>query len=1277
MTKLSRFLLLLVLLVVSACGKSGSDCVLAEDWGDRKSITVAVDPKNPWTEATLAVQKTRNIAKVQKALRDNENVARAGGIYIKVRGEVNLCQKEMTLGEGGVGDADLSVKIPYWQYSGQYVTDGQLLTVRVLKGGYFKDINDFPITGVTGRANKKAENHDGTGLYMYIGPPIDGIINDYGDFDTATLDIPLGGPAASRDAVVDWASRIKSAYQIMDHPRLWPSTIRKLKGAYYTDVNSGGAFPEHQNSLAYDIFAPNPKSYGEYTFHLGDYPQLRRGGTLRVVAPRSGYVYFRYARNTLASFVKITKDAAAITVSSGTNAYNTNHSTAITNISNAIKKDEAALIKEYEDAAVAACKDCDADKIKDEKKKAATQAKKDASKMLLGGYITSKNDLKPAPDSLKTLDTDGETVIKASDVDFSKIAAGETNAIDDYINKGQETLDLPNIGDKITDGKGDPPERISDKEKEAIGASCDNNTGNCTTDASKAKDFKWIKDNIGSFSPYILFNHPLIGNYRAPPLPDSSTTHVVNTSTYSTRTISDWYVMQSPWAGYYLWEDDCEDRCIGSRYHRFWKHGSRVCPKERELQEKYDKAEYEPNFKGATREVARCAETCVYRGPCGKIKESFPVYDAKGGGVKQWADGTSWHVRSGLDHWVGNRYDIEEEQKQEWPRSTQTHVQPNKGGYTLKVGLGCKGSNGDFLSAHMLHPEKDFQEKTQLVYFPHGCDPVKDNPPQKCPEGKENCRVCADGENPIADNCVEKTCVPRLDSKGQPVMDVVSTAPKPAVETRTETAIALGSSDPNANASYLDNGIYKGPIPATGEIWLHIDDTEYEDNSGMYYVDIEALKVDTGFGDFLQNIIDPLRHTFLGDPNDPHSLGIAGRMYHNLVGTGPGQAMVQIITWLIVLYMVVYGLMYMMGMIKEPGKEAMIGIIKVAFVATLISPGSWQFFNDHLFKLFTQGTDDLIYWVSGEINRGVFEEYIRDPITGEVRCAEAQNQPNAPCTEVSGGVDKNAFAFFSQTIERFLSSDTWIKTGAIVFSSGFGYGVIFAVVILVCFGVFMLAVIKAVLVYLMSFLAISLMIALAPIFIPFVLFERTRNLFEQWLKQLVNFAIQPVMMLMVLAIFNVFVYSAIYNLFNFTVCYDCIAEIDFKIFSFCVFHQYTDPNFMRGSSADLVGLLILLLMCYSIYMLIDWILTLTSHLITAIQTTALSKAVEPIGRAAMQQIFSAASMGASTVFGGAKKATALKDKKDDDKEDKAEGEEEGEEGEGEDGGESSEGEENR
>jgi hypothetical protein len=92
---------------------------------------------------------------------------------------------------------------------------------------------------------------------------------------------------------------------------------------------------------------------------------------------------------------------------------------------------------------------------------------------------------------------------------------------------------------------------------------------------------------------------------------------------------------------------------------------------------------------------------------------------------------------------------------------------------------------------------------------------------------------------------------------------------------------------------------------------------------------------------------------------------------------------------------------------------------------------------------------------------------------------------------------------------------------------------------------FLYTVVKAVAIYIVAFIAIAILIALAPIFIMFMLFEKTKDILEEWWLQLVAFSIQEVLLLASIGMFSAVIVWFMQRTLGYTVCWNVWADFDF------------------------------------------------------------------------------------------------------------------------------------
>ena len=304
-------------------------------------------------------------------------------------------------------------------------------------------------------------------------------------------------------------------------------------------------------------------------------------------------------------------------------------------------------------------------------------------------------------------------------------------------------------------------------------------------------------------------------------------------------------------------------------------------------------------------------------------------------------------------------------------------------------------------------------------------------------------------------------------------------------------------------------------------------------NAGEYIIDVvtETEPAD-GFSSFLNDIIDPVKEFLMGDRSSvPPTDGITRKMYKGITDNVNYVAAVQAA---MVLSIIFFAFTYMVGLSRITQKEFIILAIKMGFVITLISPTSWEFFYNYLFTAFVEGVEDLMWIVSSQFQDIVAGATAIDADGKEVVLSQGLDD-----------VARNNFAFLDQTLARFFTAETNIKILGLM--SSFPIGIIMAILIYVAMAFFIFVVIRCVLMYLTSIVMVALLLFIAPIIIPFILFNSTKSIFDRWLSQLLSFGFQPVLLFSILAIFNAFVFSAFYTLLGYSVCWSCIFEVDLPI----------------------------------------------------------------------------------------------------------------------------------
>ena len=120
-------------------------------------------------------------------------------------------------------------------------------------------------------------------------------------------------------------------------------------------------------------------------------------------------------------------------------------------------------------------------------------------------------------------------------------------------------------------------------------------------------------------------------------------------------------------------------------------------------------------------------------------------------------------------------------------------------------------------------------------------------------------------------------------------------------------------------------------------------------------------------------------------------------------------------------------------------------------------------------------------------------------------------------TDIINGIEKKTGSFN----DRLNGNDTGVSRGLMyLFFASYQtsiMGVILAVIgFIFMWGIAQL-IIKALFIYLAGYIGIAVMMIISPIFIPLVLFQATRSYFDKWVKLVISFALQPIIILVFIA----------------------------------------------------------------------------------------------------------------------------------------------------------------
>ena len=218
--------------------------------------------------------------------------------------------------------------------------------------------------------------------------------------------------------------------------------------------------------------------------------------------------------------------------------------------------------------------------------------------------------------------------------------------------------------------------------------------------------------------------------------------------------------------------------------------------------------------------------------------------------------------------------------------------------------------------------------------------------------------------------------------------------------------------------------------------------------------------------------------------------------------------------WAMTLMVTFLWVAFTMGVVQPSFQQAFVRLMKLAVVAALVSPYGWSFFNFYVVQFFADGTDDLILGIQSIALGGI-------PIP----------------------IGATPFWALDNVAQVIIDPDTIIAlVGAL--GSGGPYGLTMGAL----FGAGMIAFVKMLMqvlkTYAVSYVARAMILGLAPIFLVFLLFDKTKGMFVNWLNAIINLCLQPLLLFTFLSFFLVMVESATKEMLNTELCWGDFRNVE-------------------------------------------------------------------------------------------------------------------------------------
>ncbi len=354
--------------------------------------------------------------------------------------------------------------------------------------------------------------------------------------------------------------------------------------------------------------------------------------------------------------------------------------------------------------------------------------------------------------------------------------------------------------------------------------------------------------------------------------------------------------------------------------------------------------------------------------------------------------------------------------------------------------------------------------------------------------------------------------------------------------------------------------------------------------TGRYDIVVQPEPIKCGSGNIFTAAIVNYRDILFGTSGTSAPTGgVLKAVFQNTVGNPTFQ---NIVRMLLVIYIAYMGICFMAGISSITQREAVTRTFKIGVVVTLLSPTSWNFFNTYLFNIFVNGMDDLI-------TRIVFSAADLNTLVDNWVCTQAGEERTAI---------QPVFALFSDVLTKMFSHIVWTRILALLANGLVGF--MLGIALLIGVVLYAICLIKVFITYVLCLFAITILLMLAPLFLCFILFNYTKQLFDMWIKQLISFALQPVVLFASLSFFLKMLLAMSKLALHFSICKICWLQLNVFFFKICLIHAYAPVYFMHSGSSFsasityLAGVFAFLLIAQSMYFFCSFVVSMTNTLVS-------------------------------------------------------------------------------
>ncbi len=309
--------------------------------------------------------------------------------------------------------------------------------------------------------------------------------------------------------------------------------------------------------------------------------------------------------------------------------------------------------------------------------------------------------------------------------------------------------------------------------------------------------------------------------------------------------------------------------------------------------------------------------------------------------------------------------------------------------------------------------------------------------------------------------------------------------------------------------------------------------SQYANNRDSYSVQVKTKIDKKDYSGLIQELITPVSEFLDGVPKTDVNGNVLKDGSGKIIYQVDGQSMnvykylinnssfQLILKMSLILFVAFYGLFYMMGLSEFSYGELITRIVKIGLVYMFLGARGWEWFQLIFVEFFKEGVNYLTFSMASSFD---------DSVGVAIKSNQLYDK-----SILFRPIDKVIDLFISPTVQK--------KISALFFEGWVGW--IFFLLVYWGFYIYAVSVVSAIMLYITAQMFISILFAIAPVFFVFLLYSRTKNFFDNWVKQLISFSLQQIFLMMTLGFFSMMFYEVLKMILNYEACFGPVWTLPF------------------------------------------------------------------------------------------------------------------------------------